>query len=41
MFYRLRNHFRRTRYPLLDAMLAALLVITSVEMLVTLVQLLD
>jgi hypothetical protein len=41
MFYRLRNHFRHTRYPLLDATLAALLVITSVEMLVTLARLLD
>ena len=41
MFYRLRKHFRHTAYPLLDATLAALLVITSVEMLVTLAQLLD
>jgi hypothetical protein len=41
MFTRIRNHFRRTRYPLLDATLAALLVITSVEMLVTLAHLLN
>jgi len=41
MFYKIRNHFRRTRYPLLDAALAALLVITSVEMLVTLAHLLN
>ncbi|HEX2490520.1 MAG TPA: hypothetical protein VHR27_14000 [Blastocatellia bacterium] len=41
MFYRIRSHFRRTRYPLLDATLASLLVITSVEMLVTLIQLLN
>jgi hypothetical protein len=41
MFYRLRKHFRRTPYPLLDATLAVLAVITSVEMLVTLARLLD
>jgi hypothetical protein len=41
MFYRLRKHFRHTPYPWLDATLATLLVITSVEMLVTLARLLD
>jgi hypothetical protein len=40
MFYRLRKHFRHTPYPLLDAMLVTLLVITSVEMLVTLARIL-
>jgi hypothetical protein len=40
MFYRLRNHFRHTPHPLLDATLAALLFITGVEMLVTLARLL-
>jgi hypothetical protein len=40
MFYRLRKHFQHTPYPLLDAALAALLVITGVEMLVTLARLL-
>ena len=40
MFYRLRKHFQHTPYPLLDAMLATLLVITGVEMLVTLARLL-
>jgi len=41
MFYRLRNHFRHTRYPLLDATLTALMVIAGVEMLVSLARLLD
>jgi len=41
MFYRLRKHFRHTPYPLLDATLAALLVITGVEMVMTLARLLD
>ena len=41
MFYKLRNHFRRTRYPLLDATLTALMVIAGVEMLVSLARLLD
>jgi hypothetical protein len=41
MYYRLRKHFRRTPYPFLDAMLATLLVIVSVEMLVTVARLLD
>src|SRR5262245_36869570 len=41
MFYRLRKHFQHTPYPLLDATLAALVVITGVEMLVTLARLLD
>jgi hypothetical protein len=41
MFYRFRKHFRHTPYPLLDATLATLLVITGVEMLVTLARLLD
>jgi hypothetical protein len=41
MFYRLRKHFRHTPYPMLDATLAALLIITGVEMLVTLARLLD
>jgi hypothetical protein len=41
MIYRLRKHFRHTPYPLLDAMLATLLVITGLEMLVTLARLLD
>jgi hypothetical protein len=40
MFYRLRKHFQNTPYPLLDAALAALLVITGVEMLMTLTRLL-
>jgi hypothetical protein len=40
MFYRFRKHFQHTPYPLLDATLAALLVITGVEMLVTLARLL-
>ena len=41
MFYRLRKHFRHTPYPLLDAALAVLLVMTGLEMLVTLTRLLD
>jgi len=41
MFYRLRKHFRRTPYPLLDAALATLLAITGVEMLVTLARFLS
>jgi hypothetical protein len=41
MFYRLRKHFKHTPYPLLDATLAVLVVLTSVEMLVTLARLLD
>jgi hypothetical protein len=41
MFYRLRKHFRHTRYPWLDATLTALMVIASVEMLVSLARLLD
>ncbi|HEU0178963.1 MAG TPA: hypothetical protein VFV58_32260 [Blastocatellia bacterium] len=41
MFYRLRKHFQHTPYPLLDATLAALVVITSVEVLVTLARLLN
>lgn len=41
MFYRFRKHFQHTPYPLLDAALAALLVITGVEMLMTLARLLD
>jgi len=41
MFYKLRNHFRHTPYPMLDATLAALVVITGVEILVTLARLLD
>jgi hypothetical protein len=41
MFYRLRSHFRHTRYPLLDAMLTALMVIAGVEMLVSLARFLD
>jgi hypothetical protein len=41
MFYRLRNHFRHTPYPLLDAMLTALMVIAGVEVLVTLARLLE
>jgi hypothetical protein len=41
MYYRLRKHFQHTPYPLLDATLAALVVITGVEMLVTLTGLLD
>lgn len=41
MFYRLRNHFRHTPYPLLDATLTALMVIAGVEALVTLARLLE
>jgi|RhiMethySRZTD1v2_1073278.scaffolds.fasta_scaffold29064_6 hypothetical protein len=41
MFHRLHNHFRRTRYPLLDAMLTALMVIAGVEMLVSIARFLD
>jgi hypothetical protein len=41
MFYRLRNHFRHTPYPWLDATLAVLVVITSVSTLVTLARLLE
>jgi hypothetical protein len=40
MFYRLRKHFQRTPYPLLDATLAALFAITGVGMLATLARLL-
>jgi hypothetical protein len=41
MFHRLGNHFRRTRYPLLDATLTALMVIAGVEMLVSLARFLE
>jgi hypothetical protein len=41
MFYRLRNHFRHTPYPLLDAALTTLMVIAGVEVLVTLARLLE
>jgi hypothetical protein len=41
MFYRLREHFRHTPYPRLDATLATLLVITSISMIMTLARLLD
>jgi hypothetical protein len=41
MFYKLRNHFRHTPYPLLDATLTALLVIAGIEMIATLARFLD